>query len=219
MSPPRNEPDVARRLLDVAARLLATEGAGAVSARRLAKEVGSSTMAVYTHFGGMDELLAQVRREGFRRFGAALDASTRTDDPVADWMVLGWAYRRFAIDEPHLYRAMFGDVDRSFAPRSDEEAEEAIATFLVLLGRIERCSSSGRWQVRDLTTTAEACWGLAHGLAGMELTGYFAAKGRDPLAVHEENMRTTSAGHGDDADAVEESLSRARRRARRSGLL
>ena len=33
-----------------------------MSARRLARELGTSTMVVYTHFGGMDELSRQVMR-------------------------------------------------------------------------------------------------------------------------------------------------------------
>ena len=63
--------DVATRLVEAAARVLAEEGPSAVSARRLANEVGASTMVVYTHFGGMDHVLGHVRREGFRRFAAA----------------------------------------------------------------------------------------------------------------------------------------------------
>ncbi len=66
-------------------------------------------MAVYTHFGGMDELLVQMWRDGFARFGAALETPAVTDDPVADWVAQGWAYRRFALDNRHLYRVMFGD--------------------------------------------------------------------------------------------------------------
>ena len=57
--------------------------------RRLAGEVGASTQAVYTHFDGLDDLLAEVWREGFRRFGVALDEPAVTDDPVADWMDAG----------------------------------------------------------------------------------------------------------------------------------
>ncbi|HEU4841752.1 MAG TPA: helix-turn-helix domain-containing protein, partial [Ilumatobacteraceae bacterium] len=70
--PRARNPDVADRLLEAAARVLAEEGRDAVTARRLATEVGASTMAVYTHFGSMDELLLGLWREGFRRFGAAL---------------------------------------------------------------------------------------------------------------------------------------------------
>ena len=57
-------------LIEAAARVLAEEGRPAVTARRLAAEVGASTMAVYTHFGSMDELLVRMCRDGFARFGA-----------------------------------------------------------------------------------------------------------------------------------------------------
>lgn len=90
MSPRIPDPDVATRLVEVAARVLAEEGPSAVSARRLANEVGASTMVVYTHFGGMDHVLGHVRREGFRRFGEALGRQQSNDDAVADWMLQGW---------------------------------------------------------------------------------------------------------------------------------
>ena len=90
----------------------------AVTARRLATEVGASTMAVYTHFGSMDELLVGLWRLGFARFGAALDGPSVTGDPVADWVAQGWAYRRFAHHNQHLYRVMFDD--RLIASKVDE---------------------------------------------------------------------------------------------------
>ena len=40
-------------------------------------------MAVYTHFGGMPTLIAEVAEEGLRQFDAALTVP-QTDDPVAD---------------------------------------------------------------------------------------------------------------------------------------
>ena len=61
--PPRSaDPHLRERIINTAARLLATEGSA--SARRLARELGTSTMVVYTHFGGMDELTRQVMRRG-----------------------------------------------------------------------------------------------------------------------------------------------------------
>ena len=81
-------------------------------------------MAVYTNFGGMDELLLQVWRDGFARFGAALDGPPTTDDPMADFVEQGWGYRRFALDNRHLYRVMFGDglVPFRFDDPADQQA-------------------------------------------------------------------------------------------------
>jgi hypothetical protein len=56
-SAPGTGPDVRRRLLEEAARLLGEEGPAALTTRRLAREAGTSTMAVCTHFGGMPALV------------------------------------------------------------------------------------------------------------------------------------------------------------------
>ena len=76
------DPHLRERMIATAAQLLATEGA--VSARRLARELGTSTMVVYIHFGGMDELTRQVIRGGFADFGDRVDCGAVTDDAVAD---------------------------------------------------------------------------------------------------------------------------------------
>lgn len=220
-APPPPDTDVADRLLAAAARVLADEGPRAVSARRLATEVGASTMVVYTHFGSMDQVLAHVRREGFRRFARALELPEHTDDPVADWMTQGWSYRRFSLDEPHLYRTMFtveigsGSQDHG----TDADAVAALATFGSLLARIERCRDATRWQVDDLALAGEVIWGTSHGLAEIELSGYFDAPGRDVHAAHDEAMRRTALGYGDDPAAVAASAVAARERALAAGLL
>jgi len=219
MSPKAADPAVAQALVQAAARLLGTEGRDAVSARRLAREVGASTMAVYTHFGGMDELLAAVRREGFRRFGETIDAPSATDDAVADWMVQGWAYRRFALDEPHLWTVIFGDVGVDQVAVTADDAAAALATFTALRSRIDRCVEAGRWQLDDTTLASEVCWAQVHGLAGIELAGYFADVGRDPLAAVAESQRRMSLGFGDRPEATDDSLRRSRRRARAGGLI
>lgn len=219
MSPRIPDPDVATRLVEVAARVLAEEGPSAVSARRLANEVGASTMVVYTHFGGMDHVLGHVRREGFRRFGEALARPQTTDDAVADWMLQAWYYRRFALDEPHLYRAMFGGEIGTGAHETPEDLEAALATFVLLLDRIERCDRAGRWQVDDVALAGEVCWAMVHGFAGIELSGFFEDAGRDPRAAMSDAMRRIALGFGDDPAAVTESTDRARRRAARAELL
>ena len=51
------------------------------AARRLAREV-VATMAVYTHFGGMDEVERQLMRRGFAHFGSS---STAVASPAIPW--------------------------------------------------------------------------------------------------------------------------------------
>ena len=69
---PGLDPHLRERTINTAARLLATEGG--ISARRLARELGTS-MVVYTHFGGMDELTRHVMRRVFTDFGTSWTAA------------------------------------------------------------------------------------------------------------------------------------------------
>jgi AcrR family transcriptional regulator len=218
MSPRRPDPAVAVRLLEVAARLLAVEGPAAVSARRVASEAGASTMAVYTHFGSMDELLAAVRREGFRRFGLELERPALTGDPVADVMAQGWAYRHFALTERHLYDVMFRARPPGVVEHQDD-AESSMATFLSLVRRIERCGEVGPWLVADAVSAAEVVWSAAHGHCTIELSGYHAGVGRDPVASYGRCLLHLAIGFGQDPAAAAKALTRSRTRARRSGQL
>src|SRR5687768_10488279 len=108
MSPKAADPKVRTSLIDAAARLLAEEGPHALTTRRLATEVGTSTMAVYTYFSGMDELRHAVRVEGFDRLAGYLErVAPDPDDPMVELRQLGAAYITNAFVNPHLYRFMF----------------------------------------------------------------------------------------------------------------
>jgi AcrR family transcriptional regulator len=49
-------------LIDRAARLFSEAGPAALTTRRLAAEAGTSTMAIYTHFGSMSELIREIAK-------------------------------------------------------------------------------------------------------------------------------------------------------------
>jgi len=213
--PPRSaDPQLREKIITTAARLLGTEGA--VSARTLAHELGTSTMVVYTHFGGMDELTRQVMRRGFDGFATELDRGAVTDDAVADWMTYLWNYRRFALREPHLYAVMFGPRLAAFNLGDPGDREAARSTFVSLLRRIHACVNAGRWQVPDVTTAGDAIWSGVHGHTTLELTGFFDAVRRDPVRSYGEILTRMSIGFGDDARATARSLATARRRAGRA---
>jgi AcrR family transcriptional regulator len=90
--------------VEAAARLLAHEGPHALTTRRLAAEVGTSTMAVYSRFGSMDEVRRAVRREGFARLVADLDAAPASDDPVADLVATDASYLANGLSNPTCTR-------------------------------------------------------------------------------------------------------------------
>ncbi|MEV0647704.1 TetR/AcrR family transcriptional regulator [Phytomonospora sp. NPDC050363] len=171
MPRPRNRDyaELRRELVDAGGRLLAEEGPAALSTRRVAQEVGVSTTAVYSLFGDKAGLVREMFLAGFERLAEAFDAVPRTDDPVADLLALGGAYRASARANPHLYELMFGRPVPEFEP-DGETGERIRPTFDALVAAVARCVDVGAVKGRpdDVAVQLNA---LAHGLSSLELRG------------------------------------------------
>lgn len=167
--------DVAVRLIDAAGHLLATMGPHAVTVRRVAERVGTSTMAVYTLFGDKSGLLAAMYQEGFQRLGAALRSVPVTDDPLADLFAVGLTYRRWALADRHLYELMFGHPVPGFRPDPAGQAAAEVARR-PLVTCVTRCLEAGAFTSTADPGAAERIalhvWGLTHGLVSLELNGW-----------------------------------------------
>jgi AcrR family transcriptional regulator len=210
ISPRSPDPEIRAALVAAAARVLAREGRPALTTRRLASEVGTSTMAVYTYFGSMDELQRSVREQGFERLLERLRAVRATNDPVADLTALGWAYCAGALAEPQIYRAIFLD------PSGAEEREAAAtATFAEMIAAIGRCIEGGRFAAgADSRSLATQMWGAAHGMICAVLGRALGAEEmvRQLLAM----TINLYVGFGDEPRAARASVQRASRRMRRA---
>jgi AcrR family transcriptional regulator len=163
------DPALRTALVEAAAEMLA--GRQAVTARSLAARTGSSTTAVYTHFGGMPGLWRAVRQEGFTRLARRLATVQRTDDPVRDLAALGAVYVGSARRDPHLYRAMFD------AAADLDDPAAADATFGSLVACADRAVRAGRFAPdADPLAVATRFWATGHGLVMLVLTDVLPAE-------------------------------------------
>jgi AcrR family transcriptional regulator len=205
MSPRPADPQVRLALLEAAARIVAEEGPGRLTLRRLANDVGTSTMAVYTHFGSMLDVRREVRREGFTRLGADLAAVEQTGDPVADYLVLGWAYYCNGTQNPNLYRAMFMD-----GPVDPADQHAGIETFEQCIAAARRCIEGARFAVDDPVQVATELWALLHGVVALELAHLLpAAQALESLSSA---TRHLFEAFGDDRRALGRSFAEGRER-------
>lgn len=211
MSPRRADPEISTALVDAAARLLAEEGPAALSTRRLAAAVGTSTMAVYTHFGGMDDLVRAMVREGFARLSDRMSRVRPTDDPVADVITLGYAYRDNALEYPHLYSVMFGGSALGGFALTEDDRQHGRYTLEVLVATVARAITAGRYDDTDPQLVAHQLWLALHGLVTLELGGYLIPP-YDADVCFDNQMRTQMVGAGDELTATEASMAKARRR-------
>jgi len=179
-------PDLAARLIDEAGRLLAREGAAALTLRRLAAASGTSTMAVYTLYGDKPGLLRAMYQAGFERLGAALRAAAEThDDPLEALVALGHAYRDTALANPHLYDLMFGAAVPGFVPDESGKAV-ADAAYAPLVDGVRRCLDAGQFGGTPAERIALHLWSVSHGMVSLELAGHLTEA--DPPAAYVEAL-------------------------------
>jgi AcrR family transcriptional regulator len=211
-------------MLHAAVGLLDEQGPDALQTRRVAGAAGTSTMAVYTHFGGMRALIAEVAEEGLRQFDAALTVP-QTDDPVADLFAIGAAYRRYAIERPHMYRLMFGSTSAHGinAPAHNvltltvAEIERGYPSFAHVVRGVHRCILAGRIAADSpdddaaVVATAAQFWALIHGFVMLELAGYYGDDGAAVAPVLDSMTSKLLVALGDSPERVAQSLRSARR--------
>jgi AcrR family transcriptional regulator len=174
------------RLLDEGGRLLAAEGPSALTVRRLAERADTSASAVYSLFGDKWGLVEEMFREGFRRFAGRIAALERTDDPLADLIALGAAFRANARANPHLYDLMFGHPFPQFQP-GEEDRMMAMGTFGALVAALGRCVDAGQLS-GDPLGLATIFYSLIHGLTSLELLGWLGPPGQADAAWERAEM-------------------------------
>lgn len=171
-------------LVELASRAVAAGGSRALSLRSVAAEAGTTTAAVYTLFGGREGLVRAVVEEGFRRFAAHLDAVPRSEDPRADLLALGVAYRDNALDNPHFYRVMFTPQPGDEREPGSEVPAVVSPTFAVLRDTVARLPG-----VPDARELALRLWSLVHGLVSLELAGLLPGTAEERRHRYVETLR------------------------------
>ncbi len=228
---PETRRSVREEMLCAAVGLLHEHGPDALQTRRVAGAAGTSTMAVYTHFGGMRGLIAEVAGEGLRQFDAAL-AVPETADPVADFLTIGAAYRRYAVKHPHMYRLMFGgtSVAGINAPAANvltltvDEIHRRHPSFTHVVRAVRRCMLAGRIgsgsradtddrapHDEQVVATAAQFWTLIHGFVMLELAGFYGRGGAAVAPVLTALTTNLLVALGDSPEQVERSLASATR--------
>jgi AcrR family transcriptional regulator len=205
------------QLIEGGIRILERDGVSALSARKLAAETGTSTMAVYTHFGGMTDVLDAIASEAFARFAHALTDVEQTDDPVADFLLMGARYRAFALANPQRYQLMFGasigslnrhHSDLTVTGSASASAEFA-GSFEALLTVVRRMIDAGRIRDDGEAAVAGRLWSITHGEVLLEIAGFFGREDHGMTEILAPLIVDVLVGMGDDHERVGESLASA----------
>lgn len=164
-------------ILDAARQMVEEEGVDGFSLRGVARAVGYSPAAIYEYFGSKEELLDCLYFEGrgglSDRMAAVLDGAPEGQSPIATLCAFGHAYRQAALEQPELYRLIFG---RGKTPRevSGNGADDDVPTsnaFGLLIDVIAKGIEDGEFIQAPAPVVAMAAWTMVHGFVTLELGG------------------------------------------------
>jgi AcrR family transcriptional regulator len=181
-----------QEIKDAAVRQLAVGGPQALSINAIGKELGVSGPALYRYFAGRDELLTALILDAYRDFTAALSAALETaaSTPPERLAAVAYAYRTWALAEPHRYRLLF------VAPLPGYDAHDAalVEAGQQAMGVVMTVLSDFPPQ----TFLAVVLWSRLHGLVSLEIERNFASMALDADLLFAGEVaaiiRTASAG-------------------------
>lgn len=210
VSDPLGDQGLREKLVSAGLDALNDDGPVELTVRRVAELAGSSTMGIYTQFGGRSGMLEAIYRRGFELLRAGLVAAgddltgPAAHDVVERIVAIALAYRRFALDNPALYAFMFERPLPGFDPSPQLRAEALGMTFTLLTDEVHRAQAAGLVDGDDPVRPAYLLWTAMHGITSIELThaarsplqGWFLDSPDAGERVYVEGVRALLAGLG-----------------------
>ena len=151
--PPRPAGARARARAEVRASILATasahlaeHGAGELSLRAVARELGMVSSAMYRYFASRDELLTALIIDAYDSLGAQAEAAvdrTAGRAPVERWVATATAIRDWAHSHPNDYALLYGTPIPGYAAPDDTVAAGTRAS-LALVRVVRDAARDGR---------------------------------------------------------------------------
>ncbi len=176
------------RIIEAALHVLESEGASALTIRRIATDVEYTAPIVYQHFANKDALVLELIAHGHHLMMAELERAAAEEPGIDRRMTrLASEYVRFAGRHPHLYQAMNGD-----AVDAEERRRAAAPAIGVLTELLTAWSQTHDVVLADFDDACDIVWAALYGVASLGALGVLDDERAERLA--QDALRTLLRG-------------------------
>lgn len=148
-------------IVKAAAELVRESGADSINARAVAAKLGVSTQPIFSNYGSMEELKADVLEYAHTVYCGYLERGMNSGEyPV--YKASGMAYIQFAKEERELFKLLFMR-DRTGETLHDEDDVKSIIEILMNILGLSR---------EEANMFHLEMWAYVHGIAVMAATSY-----------------------------------------------
>ena len=159
-------------LVDAALTLIEQHGPQGFTLSDAAKLAGVTPAAVYRHFAGRDDLIAECARQGFEVFADIMEHAFADGQPSAlrAFEATGRAYLAFARRFPGYYQAMFeSGISLNASPGLARAAERSRAIFTRSAEALSRHIPEAKRPPAAMF--AAHVWAMSHGVVELFTRG------------------------------------------------
>lgn len=164
-------------LIEACLALIAEKGPTGFSLSEAAREAGVTPAAVYRHFDGREDLIAEAARQGFEIFTGLLSDAYDGGRPSAlvAFSAMGRAYLTFARSYPGHYVAMFeSGISLDRTPELAAMARGAMGVMEIAADALSRDIPPGLRPPPQMFSAH--VWALSHGVVELFARGTPGAK-------------------------------------------
>lgn len=183
-------------LVQTALEMLSSDGLESITLREIGNRLGTSRSAIYRHFENKEALMKQVILLGLDMLDTeAEEVFSNEDIPFMDkFHAMGLVYIKFALENQHLYRLIFG-------PSMLKEREEVLADekedmykllhgdsskeimnisqdngFFKLVTMIIFAQNEKIFKEGNPVNIATSIWAQLHGIVSLAIDGHLSVK-------------------------------------------
>jgi AcrR family transcriptional regulator len=162
-----------QRVLDVAEDIVAREGVGNVTMRRIAASVDYAPTVLYRLFANKDDLMDHLIARGYSGVREKYEEvhSRQNLSPLAALGEILRVYTAYALDHPNHYRMWFqtSDIRLEGSELKMRHGRLEYVVFQAWLDRIDTCRKAGHFCDREPLEVFQTIWARVHGLISLRL--------------------------------------------------
>ncbi len=178
--------DLKNALIKAGVEILAKDGVGGLSLRKVALKAGVSHSAPYSHFADKQALIAAISTEGFRQLYERISevVDKYSSRPEKQLVEAAWAYVQFAMDERDRFKVMFSGVLEKEKDYPEFVAESR-RNFQLIVRIIEINQAAGVLRNGPSDQVTLSAWGIVHGFIMLLLEGQISSTILNRMSLRE----------------------------------
>ncbi|MDZ7899564.1 MAG: TetR/AcrR family transcriptional regulator [Arcicella sp.] len=170
----RDKLEMRLKILETAQQTFIEEGFEKASIRAIADRIEYSPATIYLYFKDKNELFFSVHEMGFEKLILEMtDAIEGITDPIEELRARGYAYMKFAFENPEMYDLMFILNAPMESMKASETWDCGHRCFELLFQTIQRCLDNNSIKISNLHIAVMSVWSFMHGLVSLKIRNRF----------------------------------------------